>query len=189
MISVVIPVRAGGSPEITLRSLAAQTFTDFEVIVCRDQDLRGAPWARNRGAEMATGDSILFCDDDVRWIPKALEILVGTLGKHPEASYSYGAYQCGDRVNSDREFDAAALRRMNFVSTMSLVRRSDHPGWDESIKRLQDWDVWLTMLERGKVGVFCGIKVFETDHRREITYDGSISWQEAEAIVKRKHCL
>ena len=39
---------------------------------------------------------------------------------------------------------------------MALIRRADFPsgGWDIAIKKLQDWDLWLTMLEQGHIGVW-----------------------------------
>ena len=39
---------------------------------------------------------------------------------------------------------------------MALIRREDFPatGWDESLKKFQDWDLWLTMLSLGKIGYF-----------------------------------
>lgn len=43
---------------------------------------------------------------------------------------------------------------MPFIHTTSLLRRNDFPGFDENIKRLQDWDLWLTMLEQGRTGVW-----------------------------------
>jgi hypothetical protein len=85
------------------------------------------------------------------------------------------------------EFDAQRLRRHNFISTMSLVRRADHPGFDESLVRAQDWDLWLTMLEQGKVGVYCGRRIFRSAVRPGITYGGGTSWAKAVQIVKAKH--
>jgi glycosyltransferase involved in cell wall biosynthesis len=185
-ISVVIPVRAGGCPGTTLRSLAKQTFRDFEIILSPDIANRGACWARNRGAEQAKGDLILFSDDDIDWMPAALELLLNALRKHPEASYSYGSYKCAGRTIGDQRFDPVLLRYRNYISTMSLVRRADHPGWDESLQRLQDWDVWLTMLERGLIGVHCGMTLFTTDKRAGITY-GGIGYEDAYQVVRAKH--
>jgi hypothetical protein len=61
---------------------------------------------------------------------------------------------------------------------MSLIRRSDFPetGWDESIKKLQDWDLWLTMLEQGHVGLWINKILFR------VTPGGTISsWLPAAA--------
>ena len=190
MISVIIPIRRDGSAEITLRSMAQQTLQDFEVIVCRDLEGRGAPWARNQGMALARGDRLLFCDDDIRWCADGLERLAATLDAHPAAAYSYGAYDRGDRICSNQEFDARLLRQTNFVSTMALVQREAHPGWDESLLRLQDWSVYLTMLERGHVGVYTGLVLFDTPPRPDgITWGGGISWEDAARAVKQKHKL
>ena len=45
---------------------------------------------------------------------------------------------------------------MPYIHTMSLIRANDFPkhGWDENIKKLQDWDLWLTMSSQGKKGIF-----------------------------------
>ena len=43
---------------------------------------------------------------------------------------------------------------MPYIHTTSLIRKKDFPGFDENIKRLQDWDLWLTMLEQGKRGIW-----------------------------------
>lgn len=188
-ISIVIPVRRGGSPETTLRSLSRQSFQDFEVILSRDEENRGAPWARNQGAQLAQGEYILFSDDDIDWLPHALEEMQASLIGNAWASYAYGGYRCDGIVHSNRPFEARALQQMNFISTMALVRRGDHPGWDESLERLQDWDVYLTMLEQGKIGVWCGGICFSTEKRKGITYGGKVGWKEAECVVKKKHAL
>ena len=188
-ISVVIPVREGGSPEITLQSLGRQTFRDFNVVVSWDK-AANANSARNRGAELATAPYLLFSDDDIQWEPDALEHLRNALLTHADASYSYGAYAIGGWIQCHREFDAGRLRRANFISTMSLIRRETFPGFDESIERLQDWDLWLTMLERGSVGVYCGKTIFRTEKGHGISYgSGAPPYDDAVAIVKRKHGL
>ena len=86
----------------------------------------------------------------------------------------------------NQPFDAAAIKRKNFISTMSLVWTKDHPGFDPKIKRLQDWDVWLTMLASGKTGVYSETHIFDTKKRAGITYN-SIGWKEALQVIKNKH--
>lgn len=188
ILSVIIPVRQGGDASVTLKSLQRQTFRDFGIVVSPDK--RGnANWARNRGFELCDSPFILFSDDDIQWEPFALQVLSDTLLNNPEASYAYGAYRHGARINSGQDFDAVALKVKNYISTMSVIRYDHFPGFDESLQRLQDWDLWLTMLEQGHVGVFCGRTVFTTAVKSGITHNGKISWEEAEKIVKAKHRL
>lgn len=98
-----------------LDSIAAQTFTDFEVIVVNDcgadsrvlveafvartkLDLRydyrptnaGVAATRNRGVALARGELIAYLDDDDLWRPRLLERLVGALDARPDAGLVYG---------------------------------------------------------------------------------------------------
>lgn len=175
LISVVIPTyqHAASLPKC-LDSIFAQTYQPLEVIVVDDgstddtqmvlsrytgkiisikQENSGANPARNRGLEAASGDYVIFCDADVVMSPHMLERMFKTLEQYPEASYAYSGFWFGWKHFKGIPFTAEGLRRTNFVHTSSLVRRADFPGFDNAIKRLQDWDVWLTMLERGKVGI------------------------------------
>lgn len=188
MITVIIPCRESENPYTTLRSLAKQTLQPAVIVVVYDEG-RGANWARNRGFEVVQTPFILFSDDDINWEPDALASLYRTLRMHPQASYAYGWYLMDGLCHSNVVFDADRLRANNYISTMSLIRTKDFPGFDESLQRLQDWDLWLTMLERDKVGVYCGHKIFSTRKRPGITHGGGISWEDARAIVARKHAL
>ncbi len=174
LISVVIPAyqHAGSLPKC-LASIFAQTYQPLEIIVVDDgstdntqevlasyadrvtivkQANAGANPARNRGFKEAKGEYVIFCDADVGMSPKMLETMFSELQKHPEASYAYSGFWFGWKHFKGIQFDAHRLRQLNFVHTSSLVRRADFPGFDNTIRRLQDWDVWLTMLEQGKVG-------------------------------------
>jgi glycosyltransferase involved in cell wall biosynthesis len=188
-ITVVIPCRLPVRADVTLNSLNAQTCRDFQIVIIPDKDGRGAPWARNQGLRAAQTEFVLFSDDDIYWKPHALQSLLDTLRAHPEASYSYGAYEMGSLIQCDGVFDPERLKGCNYISTMSLVRRTDAVEWDESLTRLQDWDYWLTMLERGKTGASCARTIFSTIRRNGITYGSAISWKEAERIVRQKHGL
>jgi len=184
MISVIIPVYNQGQKLLkTLESLNKQSYQDIEVIIVNDgssdgvealcakylqtlqsdihylflnQSNQGAPAARNRGYREAKGDYLFFCDADAVLYPKALETLLLNLESNPNISYAYSSFLWGTKLFKLCEFDADKLRQMPYIHTMSLIRRSDYPeaGWDESIKKLQDWDLWLTMLGQGRVGMF-----------------------------------
>ncbi len=184
MISIIIPVFNQASKLIkTLISIDKQTFQDFEVIIVNDgsrdgventcanylrklqatqtylfinQTNLGAPAARNRGEREAKGDYLFFCDADATLHPQALAILLATLEANPNVSYAYSSFLWGKKLFKLSEFDAEKLKKMPYIHTMSLIRRSDYleTGWDESIKKLQDWDLWLSLLQAGKVGIF-----------------------------------
>lgn len=188
MITVVIPCRESENPYITLRSLAKQTLQPTVIVVVYDEG-RGANWARNRGFSMVQTPYVLFSDNDIDWQPDALESLYCTLKTHPQASYAYGWYELHGAKSRAIEFSADLLRVNNYISTMSLIRSADFPGFDESLQRLQDWDLWLTMLEQDKFGVHCNKHIFTTKRRPGITHGGSISWEVARDIVARKHGL
>jgi hypothetical protein len=189
VLSVVLACREGSDAHPTLTSLACQTFRDFDIIVSHDHG-RGANWARNRGFELVDTPFVLFSDDDILWEPQALEWMMAALELHPEASYSYGCYSIPEvGTQCDHPFDAERLRRHNFISTMSIIRTADFPGFDESIRRFQDWDVWLTMLQRGQTGVYCGSHIFQTRLRPGITYGGELTVEEATRIIRNKHAL
>lgn len=186
-VTVVVINREVETPYMTLKSLAHQT-VPLDVVVVYDEG-RGANWARNQGAALVQSELVIFSDNDIVWESDALEMLQATLAKHPQASYAYGWYMMEGQTYCRQPFDANLLRHTNFISTMSLLHRRDFPGFDETIERLQDWDLWLTLLAQGKTGVYCDHQIFTTSVRPGITFGQGISWEEARRKVMRKHSL
>lgn len=184
MISIIIPLYNREKTIIdTLKSIEMQTFNDLEVIIVNDgssdnsekivanflkannsnisyyfynQSNRGAPAARNNGFRRSKGEYILFCDADAVLAPQALEIMKTALENNPDASYVYSSFNWGKKLFKLDEFNPKKLRTMPYIHSMSLIRREAFPksGWDESISKFQDWDLWLTMLEEGKIGLW-----------------------------------
>lgn len=183
MISIIIPVYNQADKIIkTLESIDKQSYRDLEVIIVNDgstdgvenicknylknfslpcylflsQENKGAPAARNHGFRESKGEYLFFCDADATLEPKAMETLLLALRANSGVSYAYSSFLWGKKIFKLGVFEAEKLKQMPYIHTMSLIKRSDYPknGWDESIKKFQDWDLWLTMLEEGKVGVF-----------------------------------
>ncbi|OGL66495.1 hypothetical protein A2856_02270 [Candidatus Uhrbacteria bacterium RIFCSPHIGHO2_01_FULL_63_20] len=176
-LSVIIPTyqHAATLPEC-LESVLTQTRKPDEVIVVDDGSVDGTPMvlepfrargvqvirtenhgsnqARNTGFKASSGQLVMFCDADALLRPDTLEHFEQALEHHPKASYAYSGFRFGWKSFASFPFSAERLRRMNYIHTTSLIRRPDFPGFDERVKRLQDWDLWLTMLEQGKEGVF-----------------------------------
>jgi len=165
-ISVIVPIwQPWEATEKLWKSLERQSVA-FELITIDGS--RGAPRARNRGAEVALGDFILFCDQDIELHPLYLSSLFTALQANPHAGYAYCDYRrCGalDGLWRSRPFDAAALRQRNFISTCSLLRRRFFPSFDEALERYQDWDLWLTILERGIHGTYVPRALFTAHYR------------------------
>lgn len=232
MISIIIPVYNQAQKLIkTLISINSQSYRDYEVIIVNDgsndgvenlcaeyiskleakinylflnQENSGAPAARNRGYQEAKGDYLFFCDADAILYPQALETLLAYLEVNPSASYAYSSFFWGKKLFKLSDFDSEKLKHMPYIHTMSLIKKEHFPktGWDESIKKLQDWDLWLTMLEEGRIGVFVPQVLFY------ITPGGTISswlpamsykllpflstvkkYKQAVKIIKEKHGL
>jgi len=191
MISIIIPVYNGAKTIVnTVKSIEAQTYRDFEVIIVNDgsrdntrsvfekflesfkvdndyyfinQENKGAPAARNKGLKESRGKYILFCDCDSILKSDALEKMLQVLESDPEVAYVYSSFYWGNKLFKLWPFDADKLKKMPYIHTMSLIRRESFPesGWDESIKKLQDWDLWLTMLENGHTGFFIDEALFK----------------------------
>jgi GT2 family glycosyltransferase len=113
--SVVIPTRnRRAALERAIRSVVAQTFADWELIVVDDASMddtwefleglddprihivrleqhRERSAARNRGLRAVSSPAALFLDDDDQLVPSALELLTAALAHHPTAGASVGA--------------------------------------------------------------------------------------------------
>lgn len=221
----------------TLESIFNQTYKDLEVIVvddgsdkefqisdfpaCRQagriknsdlvklirQENKGAPVARNRGMDEAKGDYVIFWDADLIARSDMLEKMKRALDENPEASYSYCNYKFGFKKMPAREFDPDALKKVNYIITTSLIRKKDAIRWDESLKKFQDWDLWLTMFEQGKKGVWLNEYLFDVQTGGTMStwlpsfaYKVPFKWlpfvrgkvkkyEEAYKIIKNKHRL
>jgi len=111
LVSVIIPVYNRRRMLVdALRSVAEQTFRDYEVIVVDDgssEDLSGA-WndlpldvhyikiehsgvaaARNRGLDAAVGRYVAFLDSDDTWMPRHLEAAIATLERDDRFGLAY----------------------------------------------------------------------------------------------------
>ena len=130
----------------------------------------GVQIARNTGfayAKYGLPKYTLFCDADVVWKPHAFETFVRTLEQNPECSYAYGDYDRHGLFNGTfyaGTFHEDRMKTMNFVTTMSMIRTLDlpDPPFVEDERRLQDWSLWLRLLNAGHKGAYTGKIMFET---------------------------
>ncbi len=225
MISIIIPVY-NQKPKILKRcldSIAKQTFKDFEIIIVDDgsdsrfkiSDLRfqitnlkivrqehgGANKARNRGFAESKGEFVLFCDSDIKMRKDMLQMMARALKENPEASYAYSSFKYGWKKFKLWPFAAEKLKKTPYIHTTSLIRREHFPGFDENVKRLQDWDLFLTMAEQGHCGVWISEVLFRVRSGGLMSkwlpkFLYKIPWlpsvrryNAAVAVIKKKHNL
>lgn len=164
-ISVVVPhkrSRAEFFRRYVLPSIEANRPAEILIEENGGGDPRLAAICRNRGAAKATREFICFADDDTIYGSDYLSTLHAALEKDA-AAYAYGDYfglpmpgfsmpLAGEQLA--RAFDPVALCTSNYIHTSALIRREASPRFDESLGRLQDWDLWLTLLEAGYRGLY-----------------------------------
>lgn len=187
-INIVIPVKKNGCYKTTLNSLNKQTLQDFNVYIVFDDNKKGANYTRNVGFSIIEKKAkyVLFSDDDIFWKNDALESMYDFLEEKKHLSYCYGSYEMANKTYCTEHFTENKMRTSNLASTMSLIRTDDFPFFDNDIQRLQDWDLWLCMLNEGKIGDFIGKTIFSTKKRKGISYRSKIDYIEAKRIISKK---
>lgn len=164
-----------------LASIRAQTFRDFDICVVDDgstdaetlrvlaecgldvtvvrSENRGLPAARNLGVSRTRGEFVCAVDADDILMPSLAERSVARLDADPSLAFvSHWFEAFGDRSWDwkPQRCDFPALLDSNSVNGAALVRRAALEavgGWDEDFRSgLEDWDLWVTLVERGYRG-------------------------------------
>jgi len=187
-----------------LASCEAQDCDDELSLKIINQENKGAASARNIGFKESKGDFVIFWDADTMGNSLMIEKMFQTLQKHKEVSYVYSKYKFGFKTMKSQVFNSDDLKKYNYIDTTSLIRREDFVGFDETLKRFQDWDVWLTLLEKNKKGIFIPEILFKKiiAKRKGISswiphFMYKLPWKskkvqkyfESQAIVLKKHEL
>jgi glycosyltransferase involved in cell wall biosynthesis len=167
-----------------IESALAQDYPNVEVIVIDDgstdaslevasrygervnvltQPNQGLARTCNRGAREASGEYFLFLSADDRLEPTYVSELFEALRRTPDASFAYCAarlFGAESGIAPSRPFSAFSLiRGRNYINGSALTRRADYlaaGGYPEDLGEgaFDDWDFWLTMVERGHRGTY-----------------------------------
>jgi teichuronic acid biosynthesis glycosyltransferase TuaG len=146
-VSVIMPAyNAEAYIETAIRSVVAQTFTDWELIViddcsrdatveivenlaCEDSRITllrnevnmGVSKTRNRGLDFARGSFVAFLDSDDVWYPEKLKVQLECL-ERTGADFAYCSYAI---VNADGETAKADYIVPESITFESMLRKND----------------------------------------------------------------
>jgi GT2 family glycosyltransferase len=155
-----------GSPDTAALRTAVAPYRDRIRYI--EQAQGGPSKARNTAIDAARGEFLAFLDGDDLWTPACLASLRRLLDGAPDAvlawadSQPFGAGVAADAptlMTSEPpagECDVTALltgRCVVFTSTVLARRQAvvDAGGFDETLHRCEDYDLWLRLARRGRL--------------------------------------
>jgi glycosyltransferase involved in cell wall biosynthesis len=155
---------------------------------------------RNDGFKKSTQPFIFFCDDDILLPKNIFQLFIDELEKDKNVGYVYCGYdgivldiknhpiKKNFKIKSEK-FNEDTLKKYNYISTMSLIRRENFIGFDEGLKRFQDWDLYLSLLKKGIRGKFIENVNFYAFYLDDGLTSNDNSIVEAHNKIKQKHNL
>lgn len=190
-VSVIIPVGSGHEQTVirAIDSVVAQSYIDWEVIVCIDTPNKvsldgfpfvkvvyttsknsGASIARNTACKVAKGKYLVFLDADDRLYPEFIEACMSVIQKDNEYVYTDAFL-----IKHDKEetFKAGLvnpedhLLRGKHAVTVLIPRKAwqDVKGFDENLSNWEDWDFFIAVSDAGYFPVYLEETLVEYDTR------------------------
>ncbi|MDZ5784211.1 glycosyltransferase family 2 protein [Marinococcus luteus] len=138
-----------------------------------EESLGGAA-RRNEGAAKATGDVLMFLDDDGTWEPQKIEDQITIFDHHPEVGLVYTGRKVVDAEDRDTVLRSIEPKKRgngwpdilfnNFIGVTSGVAvRKDLfeqvGGFDTSAVARQDYDLWIRLVRVAEVDYDIGCNV------------------------------
>ena len=161
---VSIDGRRKGEEEAITKALKDNKLT-ATVLSASGKKNRGASTARNRGAAVANGEILFFLDADCEIYPGMLRECVQKF-EDPAIDFVYGDYRFEHKDEFfAMPFDAYQLQTMNYINTMSPVRKTVFEkagGFNENLPYFQDWDLFFRMAKAGHKGKYINEFIFST---------------------------
>lgn len=136
---------------------------DFSIKHLELKKNSGANVARNLAFNLSSGKYVMFSDADIRFFPETFKKMKEVLDRKDDISFVYSNFFWKSEVDGRlvpmkaMEWDPRQLCIRNYVSFCSLIRKEDAKEvmpLDTGIERLQDWDFWLSMMEKNFIGKY-----------------------------------
>jgi Glycosyl transferase family 2 len=135
--------------------------TDPRVVILSENESLGK--ARNIGLREATGEYVVYADDDNTMGPHWLRAVVWALNKHSDVDVVYGA-RLHESISPDSSGQPAfwhfeemwnpeTLQQFNPIDTQVLGHRAGIPeaNWSEELAACLDWDLAIRITANGRV--------------------------------------
>lgn len=148
----------------------ASVVARFPDVMLIRQENRGLAAARNAGLAALDTRYVTFLDADDRLEPKAIEAALACFSRTPECAFVYGGHRyinsagepIGERYEPPGDDPFTRLLRRNFIAMHGTVmyRRDllgEAGGFDEALKRCEDYDVYLRMARRHPIAGYADL--------------------------------
>jgi len=159
----------------------------------------GAAKARNLGAEYATGEVLMFLDDDDKWRENKVKYQLELFSQNVGLVYS-GRIVVDESDNELYKIDggdtgdlSSEILIRNVIGTTSspamLTRLFEEVGgFDEEMPGLQDWELWIRMCQKTLVGYDPTYTVEWLSHSKNTQMTSQPSrYIRAVEMIKSKH--
>ena len=171
---------------------------DARLRVVRHTTQRGVSAARNSGIRAARGTWIAFLDDDDAWAPDKLESQLSAA-----TAAGCGWVYTGDVHVDERLWllgggpplsPANAVAMLTSQNTLpsgasNVMARADLlaavGGFDTSLRRTEDWDMWIRLARAGPPAWVCRPQVAYRHHRGNASTDPSPMVSEPTVLAHR----
>ena len=155
----------------------------------------GANYARTKGFRKVVSEYLIFSDADIFFYPGVIDRMLSRI-KEYDADFVYGDFVWkGEEARlitmKAMPWDINRLYQDNYISFVSLIKTSVAERampLDKSIDRLQDWDFWLEMAERGFKGEYMDETLFMAVLKTYgISARGKADYLKWKNIIQNKH--
>ncbi len=199
----------------SIESALAQSLPAYEVIVIDDgstdqtvavassfpvklisrSPARGASATFNDGIAAAKGDYAVVLSADDRLHPSFLECTYAALRRDPGAAFAYTAaetFGAKPGIIMGAPFSKRKLKYMNYLVGTTLLRKRDFEltgGYPTDFEGLEDWDLWLSYVERNLYGVYVPEVLFYYRRHHVVSRNGVgvRAWFRLYRAIRRRH--